>query len=65
MIMYYYYYYLKFIYFLGKTYFTYGTSKSLPSLSLQHSSSTKARTCGGISFRLTVSTTLDNLKIEK
>ncbi|RMZ94856.1 hypothetical protein BpHYR1_005614 [Brachionus plicatilis] len=40
-------------------YLTYGTSKSSPSVSLQHNSNTNAFTWLGMGFLLTVSTTFD------
>lgn len=46
----------------GRLYLTYGTSTSSPSVSLQHSSSTKAFTWLGIFFLETLLTTSDNLQ---
>merc|ERR1719384_866640 len=43
----------------GRLYFTYGTSTSSSSVSLQHSSKTRALTQGSMSFLLTVFTTSD------
>lgn len=40
----------------GRLYLTYGTSTSSPLSSLQQSSKTRARTCGGIDFLETLST---------